>query len=225
VTEAEREYIGNSWLKDGVAEHASVASFARFMLLAMKLGAPPPILSATADAIGDEIRHAKFCFTIASNFLRRRVGPGSIDVGTIALEEQEPEAILAATIAEGCVAETVAAAVVRRAQVQAKDPKIRRILSSIADDESRPSDLAWNFMQSMLEKDPLLAPAAQGAFVMALAFPPEEDEGEAFPVAQAYGVVSSWVRREVRAETVSGTIIPRTAKLLGLSALTVGMEG
>jgi len=216
LTPGERAFIGDAWLRDGLAEHASVASFARFALLGLKLGAPPSILSETARAMEDEIRHAKLCFSVASKFLDRELGPGKLDIGTMDEAEQSAEAILAATIVEGCVGETIAAAIVRRAGEEASHPELKRILEEIAPDEQRHSDLAWNFAEWMLASRASLGDAARKGFGSALAFAPDDEQDEPF-IAIQYGVLPLNIKREVRKQVIDEIILPRAASLLDLS--------
>ena len=51
-----RSAVADAWVRDALAEHASVASFARCMLELMSVGAPPQLLSAAALAANDEVR-------------------------------------------------------------------------------------------------------------------------------------------------------------------------
>lgn len=223
LTDSERAFIGNAWLEDGLAEHASVASFARFALLAMKLGAPPTILAATADAMRDEIRHARLCFSVAARFLDREHGPGPLDIGSFDEADETPEAILASTIVEGCVGETIAAAMVAGARDAAVEPKIRALLTEIAEDEARHSALAWQFVGWMLNSRPGLSEAARSAFARGLSFPPDEP-CEAPAIAADYGILPLNAKREIRKRTIERTILPRAAALFDLSDVGAGAQ-
>ncbi|MCA9546694.1 MAG: ferritin-like domain-containing protein, partial [Myxococcales bacterium] len=56
---AQRARLADHWTRQALAEHASVASFARFALHLMAVGAPPDLLVATHQAGLDEIEHAR----------------------------------------------------------------------------------------------------------------------------------------------------------------------
>ena len=74
-----RAEIARAWADAGAHEHASIASFARFMMDLMSLGAPRELIEATTQAIADETRHATRCFSIASAFAGCSLGPEEVD--------------------------------------------------------------------------------------------------------------------------------------------------
>jgi hypothetical protein len=78
LTDAERDALAGAWCDDGLMEHASVASFARFALQLVAVGAPPQLLVDTQQAIRDEIEHARLCFGLASAYAGRKLGPGPL---------------------------------------------------------------------------------------------------------------------------------------------------
>lgn len=73
-----RERLAAAWTRDALYEHASVASFARFVLQLLAVGAPPALVLAGQAAIGDEVRHAQQCFALASAYAGAPVGPGPL---------------------------------------------------------------------------------------------------------------------------------------------------
>ena len=74
-----RQRAGQAWLRAARSEHAAVASFARFSLDLMRLGAPPELLRASARAAADEVAHAQAAFGIAGALLGHPLGPGPLD--------------------------------------------------------------------------------------------------------------------------------------------------
>lgn len=50
------------WSADALAEHTSIASFARFTLQLLALDAPSDLLSRSQQAGKDEMEHARLCF-------------------------------------------------------------------------------------------------------------------------------------------------------------------
>jgi hypothetical protein len=138
---AERAALADAWLEDALAEHASVASFARATLELMAVGAPPELLGATQAAARDEIDHARRCFALASAYAGRPLGPGALV--SPAPREAGLAALACATFVEGCVGETIAALVAERALASASDPTVRATLRVIARDEARHAALAW----------------------------------------------------------------------------------
>src|SRR5690606_23842857 len=89
----------------GLMENASVAAFARFTLQLLSLGAPAALIEASNQALIDETRHARKCFALASAYAGDAVGPGALPLEG-ALENTNWEAILEATVLEGCIGET-----------------------------------------------------------------------------------------------------------------------
>lgn len=77
---ASRDALTRAWLADALAEHASIASFARFTLDLLALGAPASMVRDAQRAMLDEIEHARLCFGLASRFGATAWGPGALDV-------------------------------------------------------------------------------------------------------------------------------------------------
>jgi hypothetical protein len=146
-----RRALAERWARDGANEHASVASFARFVLELMAVGAPANLVRLAQQAMGDEIRHAELCYGLASAYAGAEMGPAPISMtGALSLQ-MDLAAIAARAVAEGCVAETVAALLASEAGALATDPGARRALLAIAPDEARHAELAWRFVGWALE--------------------------------------------------------------------------
>src|SRR6185312_798984 len=102
-----RNALGRAWLRDARLEHASIASFAKFTLQLLSLGAPAELVEATQHAALDEMTHAQACFGLASRYLGEALGPGELPMPSSMLVSSLAEAG-AAAVHEGCVAETIA---------------------------------------------------------------------------------------------------------------------
>src|SRR5262245_48534250 len=133
--------ITTAWSQDAQMEHASIASFARFTLELLAVGAPPTLPLASQDAGRDEIQHAQTCFAIASRLAGRKLGPGPLDVSGVGAA-RDLASIVAATVKEGCVIETLSALLAKERSEGARDPLLRAALGKIADDEGRHAELA-----------------------------------------------------------------------------------
>jgi len=135
----------DAWRTDAQMEHASVASFARFTLELLGLGAPADIVAASQSASLDEVEHARLCFGLASRFSGQALGPGQLDM-TGVLRGTSLAECAGWTVIEGCIGETIAA-LTARAQIDvAKDENVRQALVRIAEDEERHAALAWRFV-------------------------------------------------------------------------------
>lgn len=159
-----RERLVAYWTEIGRAEHGSVASFSRFNLELMALGAPSDLLAASTRAIADEIRHARVSFGIAAVFAGEPVGPGALSIDGALARSSDAHEVLVAAILEGCINETICAAQARAAAEGASDPGLRRLLLEVAEDETRHAELSWAFVRWMLATRPELRDTAARAF-------------------------------------------------------------
>jgi hypothetical protein len=147
----ERAALAEAWTKDALFEHASIASFARFALELMAVGAPAELVDAAHAAARDEVRHAGLCFALASAYRGSPVAPGPLDFGGSVAIASDLAAIAAATVREGCIDETIAAMIAAEQRDRAADPAVRAALEVIAEDESRHAELAWRTVAWALE--------------------------------------------------------------------------
>jgi hypothetical protein len=147
-----RAALADAWASEGLSEHASVASFARFTVQLLALGAPAALIDASLRAQLDEVRHAQICFALASAYAGSPLGPDVLDVRGGLAESRDPAAIALSLAAEGCIAETVSAILVAAARDRARDPGLRASLASIARDELAHALLAWEALAWMCRR-------------------------------------------------------------------------
>jgi hypothetical protein len=148
---ATRRALADAYAADGLAEHASVASFARFVLHCLALGAPAAIVEGAQRAMADEIEHARLSFGLASAYAGRHVAPGALDVRG-ALDDSVDLAQIATSVArEGCVAETVSALLLAAAADAAEDGAVRAVLARVAQEEDAHALVGWRFVRWALE--------------------------------------------------------------------------
>jgi hypothetical protein len=164
---ATRSALAREWLEDARLEHASIASFARFILQLLHLGAPAALIELGQSAVADEIRHARACFALAGRYLGDDVGPGPLEIGSGGEATSLVDVTIEAVIA-GCVGETLAALQAEAQLGAATDPTVRGTLELIARDEARHAELAWQFVKWAIDEhgEPAVA-AARGAFARA----------------------------------------------------------
>ena len=161
---ATRRALADAWTRDGLFEHASVASFARFILELMAVGAPADMIADAQQALADEIRHARRCFSLASAYAGESVGPGALKITDGLSERQDLTSIAVATAIEGCINETLATIAAHESAAAATDPVVEATLQAIADDESRHAALAWRFVAWACERDAITRAAVAEAF-------------------------------------------------------------
>jgi hypothetical protein len=141
----ERAALAEMWARDAASEHASIASFSRFSLQLLALGAPADLVEAAHLAALDEARHARDAYALASAYAGKEIGPSALNVsGTLDHVANVTLARLAVEAFEhGCVGETLAAWDAREKLAQYNDPTVREALARVAADEERHAELAW----------------------------------------------------------------------------------
>ncbi len=143
---AQRRELAALWTRDALAEHASIASFARFTLQLLAHGAPAALVAAACAAQADEVEHARLCFA-AARMYGADVGPGALAIDGALAGPQALADLAAATVVEGCIGETLAAAELERAASGCVDEDTRALLLRLAADEHRHALLAWRTVQ------------------------------------------------------------------------------
>ncbi|MDC0723689.1 ferritin-like domain-containing protein [Nannocystis bainbridge] len=166
LSAGERAALAAGWLEDGLAEHASVAAFARFALQLLALGAPASLVEAAQQAMADEVAHARLCFGLAGAYGGEPRGPSPLPLAGALTGADDLVTVTVATLREGCIGETFAALQAEAALARAEDPAVRAALARIAADELRHAELAWRFVAWALERG---GPAVYAACAAALA--------------------------------------------------------
>jgi hypothetical protein len=143
--------LAEAWLRDALAEHASIASFARARAELLGIAAPAELVQACERAAADEVEHARLCFALAERFGGPAVEPTALpDLGP---RSSSPLTVALDTFVEGCVGETIAAACARQAASLATDPVARAVLERIADDETEHAALAWRTIAWIIQRE------------------------------------------------------------------------
>jgi hypothetical protein len=209
LSNIDRADLATWWLDAALMEHASVAAFARFTLELMSLGAPPELVQDATRAMSDETRHAKVCFALASTYRGQALGPAKLAIDG-ALQVATPRAIVAATIREGCIGETLAALEAALAAERATDPVIVQTLKTIHADEGRHAALAWRFIRWALENGHITANELEAEFESAVADTethPTSTERASDPGRQ-HGILDRGSRAALRTAALEGVIRP-----------------
>ena len=210
----EREAVAAGWARAGLMEHASIAAFARFTLHLLSLGAPPDLIRDAQAAMADETEHVRMCFSLASAHAGRPIGPGPLALAG-AFDGGSAREILVTAILEGCVGETVAALEAHELSERASDPAVRQALTTIAADEARHAELAWRFVRSAIEQDPVLAAVAASTFARAESASARRAVAESSgPDLSAHGIASPALRREIERHALAQVVRPCAAALL-----------
>lgn len=215
--------LAEAWCADGLAEHASVASFARFALELMALAAPADLVASAHQAALDEVKHARACFALARRYGGRDVAPGAFPMGG-SVEVSSDLVELAARVAlEGCVGETVAAMQAAHQLEVARDPEVRRVLAMIAEDEARHAELAWRTISWALSLDgDAVRIAVVDAIESGIAAVLADDEALEFDAALCeHGRLDGATLRAVRLRAIDSVVRPCAAVVLAPSSALV----
>jgi len=207
MSKDQRGQLVDHWTQSARFEHASVASFARFTMQLMAIGAPANLITEATRAQGDEIRHARICLGIASNLANEAIGLAGLPVDGALDLAGDLSAILVDTIREACINETIAAAQCQAAGQAATDPMICRALMDIAEDEQRHATLAWKTVRWILDEHPQLRTLARDTFNEALNSPwgstaPQDDS------LTPWGVLSSKAEAAVAQRVLRRVVRP-----------------
>lgn len=213
--------LAAAWRADAADEHAAIASFQRFGLDLLALGAPPDLVLDAMRAAGDEVGHARACFAIAARLDAKALGPAPLDCSGV----QARGDLLAAAVAavrEGCVGETLAAACAGAAARSAADGAIAAALGVIAEDEARHAELGWRFVAwAHATGTADVREAIAAAFAAAVLARPEPDPRETWligvpdGVRQRFGRLPGGVADRLRQRVLAEVVAPCAERLLG----------
>jgi len=206
--------LSEAWLETARHEHASVAAFARVALELMALGAPPHLVDAAHAAARDEVEHARLAFALAARFAQAPVGPGPLPLGDAVPLRCDLASMAAATVAEGCVGETLAVALAQAQLETATDPQVVAALRTIVEDEMRHAELAWQTVTWALKvggRD--VRDAVADAFAQARNRRLDVVTSEQ-PVLQDHGRLSARAAERAQRQALAEVILPCAAALL-----------
>ncbi|HMY18410.1 MAG TPA: ferritin-like domain-containing protein, partial [Polyangium sp.] len=213
-----RSIAKNHYVEMAAMEHASVASFARFSLQLMALGAPAELLVEAHRAALDEIEHARVAYRLATLFGSTSVGPDNLPAAVAAIPMGIVE-FVESLVEEGCVGETLGAGEAREAASAATSVVLTEALAKIAADEERHATLAWRTLQWAIRTHGELAvDAARRAFSRAMATyskVPNAPGG-----AETLGILSGKTLGRSRRRVLASVVLP-CARALGIEMTTV----
>ncbi|MEZ4307178.1 MAG: ferritin-like domain-containing protein [Polyangiaceae bacterium] len=195
-------------------EHASIASFARFSLELLALGAPPDLLMASQQAAADEIAHARIAFALASAYEGKAIGPAPLDVSGVK-PATSIASIVSALVEEACVGETLGAAEARALAGFVDDPALAAAYDRIAEDEGRHAELGWSTLAWLLRgatRD--LRRIASDAFDRAVARMSVDPQLSYEVVAPEHGLLSPAMLGALRRQALREIVEPCARALL-----------
>lgn len=216
----DRVLLAEAWTRDGLLEHASIASFGRFALELLAVGAPASLIELAHQAALDEVRHARIAFEFASTYAGTTIAPGAFPFAAGSIEVSCNLADVAArAVVEGCIGETLASMVAAEQALHARDPAVRQALERIADDEGRHAELAWRMVVwAFGSGDALVQRAIADAFTKGLSNPPAfEFVAGADGALEAHGRPAGKVLQGAIRRTLDEVVRPAVTALVGQS--------
>lgn len=206
---AARQSLHRAWLEAARYEHASVAAFARVGAQLLSLGAPAALLRGAARAMGDEIRHAQLCFSLASAYAQGpSLGAGALRIEQVADTGMDLASALREAIFEGALGEGTAALEALERAEACEDPIVRAVLLRIAEDEQRHALLGYQTVQWALRAFPRQARALLGACVREGQQRARVPAVASAPARTRYGLISPERRAQLHAQTWREVVEP-----------------
>ncbi len=220
--------LARHWLAEAAAEHASIASFHRFALQLLALGAPPELLLAAGEAARDEIRHAEACYGLASRLTGERHGPGRLPIPSTSLA-LDPGVVARETLRDGCLGETLAARSADEAASRTADPFTADVLARIAADEESHAALAWRTVAWLLavHGEPIRAEIADVLAEVNASLARDPRPGATTPADpdEVHGRLGVERQARVRSEALRTIVVPCLEALLAASPLVGVVRG
>lgn len=195
------------WARVGLAEHASVGSFAKLALELLALGAPAALVDEAHAAARDEVRHARLAFGLAARAGGTPVGPGPLPMPRVELATDLVQLALA-TFRDGCVAETTSALRCAEARDLVSDEAEFAVLAVLAADEARHAAYAWKLLRWALEEG---GEPVRAALVAALA---EEGRTVATAADGGDGLLPAELNRRSALRAWKEVVVPAADALL-----------
>jgi hypothetical protein len=228
VDDVTARWLAAAWVKDGLEEHASIAAFARFTMHLLAVGAPPDLIAASQRASLDEIRHARDCFAMAQRYGGEAVGPSELRVHDT-MGELSLAALAALTAEEGCVGETLGAALAAEQAGRATDAHVAQTLHKIARDEARHAELAWRFVtwavrRGGAEVAVAVSVAIARAVTATLAIEQKTNDGIDLEAWHAHGRLTCDEARQVARRGIEDVVRPCMRQLLTSAAPPVSCD-
>jgi hypothetical protein len=158
------------------------------------------------------------CFTLASAYAGRELGPGAFPFGGAVAISGDLATVAARVAIEGCVGETLAAIQASEQLAVAVDPAVRAVLASIAEDEARHAELAWRTIAWALRVGGgEVRRAVADAFSEASAAPRMGDDGpaELAAVLAAHGLLDRAASGRVLSRALDEVVLAAAGVLLG----------
>jgi hypothetical protein len=150
VSDSARQAAIAEWTDRMVNEHVSSRVFAGLLPQMMRAGVDAVFQRAAADAVVDELRHARLCAAVVEALGGEARAPlPHLDEVPRHEDVDDLEALLRNVLAVSCLNETVAVALLESHRRLVTESTLRRVLTEILADEVGHSRLGWQMLSSL----------------------------------------------------------------------------
>jgi len=146
----QRERIGALWLERARGELSTAAVFAHVTSGVLAIGASPEVVSLSARAVGDEVRHARLCHGLAELYLGRSVPLPRAPAVDEARFGDAPRAInhLLSLVFQSCVNEGIAAAYLQENLRLVRAAAAHKVIHELLQDDLVHARIGWAHLAS-----------------------------------------------------------------------------
>jgi hypothetical protein len=166
MTDDDSQQCSKYWTNVALAEHASVATFAKLSMDLLAAGAPPELINRAHRAALDEVGHARLAFGLASAYAGYPIGPGATALPRSLRSSMAPNLTHLALecLVDGCLGEGLASAILLEAAKNTRNAVLSNVLHRMGVDEARHAELAWAIIEWCVEySNEALVPALRAA--------------------------------------------------------------
>jgi hypothetical protein len=150
LNEGARQAAIAEWTSRMVNEHVSSRVFAALLPQMMRAGVDVGFQAATADAVVDELRHARLCAAVVEALGGEARAPlPDLDEVPRHDDVDPMEGLLRNVLAVSCLNETVAVALLESNRRLVTESTLRRVLTEILADEVGHSRLGWQMLSNL----------------------------------------------------------------------------
>ena len=138
------------WTQRMVHAHVGSRLFAGLLPQMMRAGVDSGFQAAAAEAVVDELRHARLCAAVVDALGGRACAPVPEHSDVPRHDGASPlEALLRNVLSIVCLDETVVVAQLEHRHRNARQSTLRRVIAEILDDEINHSRLGWRLLQNL----------------------------------------------------------------------------